>query len=104
MACARDLLLPCPLRGGVGGGGLARTDSELPPFPTLPRKAKGFTHLKNRLFFKGLSRHPLWAITSCHIRKRSKTRGGQGERALARIISGRDAMASLPGTANRAPR
>jgi hypothetical protein len=36
--------------------------------------------------------------------KRSKTRGGQGERALARIISGRDATASLPGTANRAPR
>jgi ClpP protease-like protein len=37
-------------------------------------------------------------------RKRSKRRGGQGERALARIISGRDGIAWLPGTASRAPR
>jgi hypothetical protein len=43
------------------------------------------------------ARHP-------QVSKRSKRRGGQGERALARIILGRDGMAWLPGTSNRAPR
>jgi hypothetical protein len=36
--------------------------------------------------------------------KRGKSRGGQGERALARMIWGSGGMTWLPGTANRAPR
>jgi hypothetical protein len=39
-----------------------------------------------------------------HHRKRGKSRGGQGERALARMIWGSGGMTWLPGTANRAPR
>ena len=38
------------------------------------------------------------------MRKRGKSRGGQGERALARMIWGIGGMTWLPGTANRAPR
>jgi hypothetical protein len=38
------------------------------------------------------------------LRKRGKSRGGQGERALARMIWGSGGMTWLPGTANRAPR
>ena len=38
------------------------------------------------------------------LRKRGKIRGGQGDRALVRINSGRAGMAWLPGTASRAPR
>ena len=37
-------------------------------------------------------------------RKRGKSRGGQGDRALARMIWGSGGMTWLPGTANRAPR
>src|ERR1700676_1231128 len=93
--CIRSILLPIyPLdkrSSNLGGGGqralnLAHHPIKIsqrpihinhigqhPWTPTpdpSPHGAKGFTHLKNRLFFKGLSRHPLWAITSCHIRSK----------------------------------
>jgi hypothetical protein len=35
------VLLPSPLRGGVGGGGLQARHLWLPPTPTLPRKGGG---------------------------------------------------------------
>ncbi len=44
------------------------------------------------------------AADNSYYSNRGKTRGRQGERALARIISGRGGMAWLPGTASRAPR
>jgi hypothetical protein len=43
---------------------------------------------------------PLRGVTG----KRGKSRGGQGDRALARMIWGSGGMTWLPGTANRAPR
>jgi hypothetical protein len=43
-------------------------------------------------------------VQKCVKRKRGKSRGGQGERALARMIWGSGGMTWLPGTANRAPR
>ena len=43
-------------------------------------------------------------ISMSEQRKRGKSRGGQGDRALARMIWGSGGMTWLPGTANRAPR
>jgi hypothetical protein len=53
-------------------------------------------------------REPVAYKIDQHLRrkpgKRGKSRGGQGERALARMIWGSGGMTWLPGTANRAPR